>query len=160
MIRVEIDTKIHRPIGKVFERLVDIDSYSDWLPQSRVFLDCEQTSKGPVDVGTTFIDRTRIGTYKGQVTELQRPTRVSFRMRLRWFGVNVMESRPTYILEPVEDGTRVQHLAEGELYGLFRLLEPYVAIRARMERERTVDTLKRSLESPAPLPDTSTATVF
>jgi uncharacterized protein YndB with AHSA1/START domain len=150
MIRIELDTEIHRPIEEVFERLVDIDGYSSWLPQSRVFLDCRQTSEGPARLGTTLIDETRIGTYQGAVTEFQRPTKVSFRMILRWFGVNVMESRPTYLLEPVDGGTRVRHLAEGELYGLFRLLEPYVAIRARMERERTVATLKRSLESCAP----------
>jgi uncharacterized protein YndB with AHSA1/START domain len=156
MIRVEIDKTIEQPIDKVFERLVDIDGYSQWLPKSRVFLDCEQTSEGPVGIGTTFIDRTKIGIYRGEVTGFQRPAKVSFRMRLRWLGIDVMESRPEYNLEPVEDGTRVHHYAEGELYGLFKLMEPYVARIAQHERNRTVAALKRSLETPSPDPEQPT----
>lgn len=147
MIRVEIDRIIKRPIEDVFDRLANINGYSDWLPTSRVFLNSKQTSEGPVDVGTTFIDKTRIGIYRGQVTDFQRPAKVAFRMRLRWFGMNVMESRPTYILEPVDEGTKVHHTAVGKLYGIFKLMRPYVALRAREERKRTVEILKKSLES-------------
>jgi uncharacterized protein YndB with AHSA1/START domain len=147
LIRVEIDTIIRRPVEKIFDRLANISGYSQWLPKSRVFLDCKQTSEGPVGVGTTLIDKTRVGTYRGQVTEFERPTKVSFRMRLRWLGMNVMESRPGYRLEAVEDGTKLHHLAVGRLYGIFKLLQPYVAIRARGERKRTVAALKKSLEA-------------
>lgn len=147
MIQVEIDTMIERSSDAVFDRLVDISNYSNWLPQSSVFLDTKQTSKGPVDVGTTFIDRTTIGTYRGEVTEFERPTKVCFRMRLRWFGIDVMESRPYYLLKPVEGGTQVHHRAEGQMYGIFKLFQPYVAKKARNERQRTVAVLKQSLES-------------
>lgn len=150
MIYVTYETVISRPREEVFEQLVDIDRYPDWLPQSRVFLDCWQTSQGPVGEGTTFVDKTRAGIYRGVVTDFQRPVQVAFRMRLRWLGQDVMESRPRYRLEPVEGGTRVKHEAEGELYGLFRVLEPYFARRAEEERKRTVDVLKRTLESPGP----------
>lgn len=34
-------------------------------------------------------------------------------------------------------------MAEGELYGHFKLMKPYVAARAQEERMRTVDALKR-----------------
>jgi hypothetical protein len=61
--------------------------------------------------------------------------------------MNVMESRPGYRLEAVEDGTKVHYLAAGRLYGIFKLLQPYVAIRARGERKRTVAALKKSLEA-------------
>jgi len=149
MINVEYETVIERPVAEVFEKLVDIDSYPDWLPQSRIFLNCWKTSEGAVGPGTTFIDQSRIGRYHGQVTAFQRPTRVAFRMRLRWLGVDVMESRPGYVLEDVPGGTRVRHHAEGELFGLFRIMEPYVEMRARQERIRTVDVLKATLESPA-----------
>lgn len=148
MIHVEYETVINRPIAEVFDKLVDIDSYPDWLPQSRVFLKCWKTSQGPVGRGTTFVDQSRIGRYHGVVTSFQRPTRVAFRMRLRWLGMDVMESRPGYVLQEVPGGTRVQHHAEGELFGLFRILEPYVEMRARQERIRTVDVLKETLQSP------------
>lgn len=68
-------------------------------------------------------------------------------MRLRWLGMDVMESRPGYELEEVLGGTRVQHHAQGELLGLFRVMEPYVEMRAREARIRTVEVLKRVMES-------------
>jgi uncharacterized protein YndB with AHSA1/START domain len=147
VIRVEVETMIDRPIEEVFDRLVDIDGYSEWLPPSSVFLDSWQTSEGPVALGTTFIDKTRVGLYHGRVTAFRKPTQVNFRMRLRWLGLDVMESRPQYELEPANNGrTEISHVAEGKLYGLFKLLEPYVAIQARRERSRTVQKLKESLE--------------
>ncbi len=147
MIQTEYNTKIKRPIEEVFERLVNINDYPNWLPKSRVFLFCEQKSEGPTDMDSTFIDKTRIGVYQGEVTDFKRPRRVRFRMRLNWFGRKVMESRPGYVLKSVNGGTEVQHKAEGELFGLFKLMEPYVALRARQERKRIVDMLKESLES-------------
>lgn len=150
MIRVEIETTIKRPIEEVFDRLVDINGYSEWLPKSRVFLGTRQTSEGPVDVSTTFEDKTTIGTFRGEVTAFQRPTKVNFRMRLRRFGMNVLESRPGYTLQSVDGGTNVHLLAAGELYGIFKLVQPYVAVRAREERKRTLDVLKKTLESHPP----------
>jgi hypothetical protein len=147
VIRVEVEKMIDWPIEDVFDRLVDIDGYSEWLPQSRVFLDSWQTSKGPVTQGTTFIDKTWVGLYRGRVTTFQRPTQVNFRMRLRWVSLDVMESRPQYKLAPVKNNrTEIRHVAEGKLYGPFKLLEPYVAIHAQRERNRTVQILKESLE--------------
>lgn len=145
-----MDTVIERPVEELFDRLVNISEYPEWLPKSRVFLDTRQTSEGPVGVGTTFVDKTRIELielFRGEVTDFQRPTKVHFRMRLRRLGMNVMESRPAYYLEPVDGGTRLHLIAEGELYGIFKLMKPYVAMRAREERIRTVNALKRSLES-------------
>jgi uncharacterized protein YndB with AHSA1/START domain len=150
MIKVKHETMIDRPIEDVFDRLVDISGYSKWLPKSRVFLDSRKTSQGPTRTGTTFIDKTRIGKYKGVVEDFQRPIKVTFRMKLRWLGLDVMESRPGYFLEPVDGGTKLRHVAVGKLFGIFKLMEPYVAIRAREERIRTVNVLKESLESSSP----------
>lgn len=147
MIQVEAETVIERPIEEIFDRLVNIPNYPKWLPKSRIFLDTRKTSEGPVSQGTTFEDKTRIGIFDGEVTDFQRPTKVTFRMRLRWLGISVMESRPAYSLEPIDSGTNVHLVAKGELYGLFKLMRPYVALRAREERIRTLKVLKKSLES-------------
>jgi uncharacterized protein YndB with AHSA1/START domain len=149
MIRVEIDTVIAGPIEEVFDCLVNINGYAQWLPQSRVFRDTTKTSGGPVGVGTTFRDDTTVGAYQGEVTAFARPTQVDFRMRLRWFGIDVMESRPGYRLAPVNGDTRVRLVAEGELYGPFKLAEPFVDKIAWQERQRTLAALKRSLEAPS-----------
>jgi uncharacterized protein YndB with AHSA1/START domain len=146
MIRVEVDEVIQRPIEVVFDRLANLQAYRQWLPQSKVFLDTEQTSEGPVGRGTTFQDKTTIGIFRGEVTKFQRPTNVGFKMRLHWRGIKVMESRPEYHLTSLNGRTKVYLCAEGELFGLFKLLKPYVAMRAREERKRTVAVLKQTLE--------------
>jgi hypothetical protein len=43
--------------------------------------------------------------------ELQQ--RIGFRETLRWFGSDLMEARPEYILEADRDKTIVHHVAEG-----------------------------------------------
>jgi hypothetical protein len=58
-----------------------------------------------------------------------------------------MEARPGYILEADRDKTIVHHVAEGELFGVMRLMKPLAALLARRERARTVESLRRSLES-------------
>lgn len=147
MIRVELNTVIKRPVEDVFERLININDYSKWMPKSGVFIMSKQTSNGPVGKGTTFYDRGRMGTFRGEVSHFEKPTKVAFRETLRWFGMRVMEGRPEYLLEADDGGTRVHHVSEGQLYGIFKLMQPMTAIIARGERKRTVNALKKSLES-------------
>jgi len=56
MIYLEFFTRINTSLEEVFERLTDIEGYNDWLPKSRVFLECHQTSEGPVKQGTTLFE--------------------------------------------------------------------------------------------------------
>ena len=88
-----------------------------------------------------------MGTFRGQITDYQPPLRIGFRETLRWFGFDLMEARPEYLLEADRDRTIVHHIAEGELFGLMRLIKPIAALLARSERTRTVRSLRRSLES-------------
>ena len=106
-----------------------------------------QTSEGPRGPGTTYFDATRMGTFRGQITDYQPPLQIGFRETLRWFGSDLMEARPAYRLEADEDTTIVHHIAEGELFGVMRFMKPMAALLARSERTRTIESLKRSLES-------------
>ena len=146
MMRVEMNTVVARPIEDVFGRLTDLSDYSRWMPKLGIFLRCAQTSEGPVGEGTTYYDRGLMGTFRGEIVEYRAPTRVAFRESLRWLGVNVMEARPAYELVPTQTGTEVRHTAEGQLFGIFSLMEPVVARVARGERKRTLQALKGSLE--------------
>jgi hypothetical protein len=85
-----------------------------------------------------------MGTFRGQITDYQPPSRIGFRETLRWFGSDLMEARPAYLLEADRDRTIVHHVAEGELFGL---MKPVAALLAKRERTRTVKSLSRSLES-------------
>jgi uncharacterized protein YndB with AHSA1/START domain len=146
MIRVELDIIIARPIDAVFGRLTDLSDYSRWMPTVGMFISSGQTSEGLVGMGTTYYDRGWMGTFLGEIAEFHAPTRVAFRQTLRWLGVTVMEARPKYELVSTQSGTRVHHTAEGQLFGIFKIMKPVVAWMARAERSRTVRALKKSLE--------------
>jgi uncharacterized protein YndB with AHSA1/START domain len=146
-VRYETHATIDRPIGDVFARLADLDGYRTWMHRTGLFRRSGQTSEGSRGPGTAYVDATRMGTFRGQITDYQPPSRIGFRETLRWFGSDLMEARPEYVLEADRDRTIVHHIAEGELFGLMRLMKPVAALLARSERTRTIKSLRRSLES-------------
>ena len=64
-----------------------------WMHRTGLFRRCGQTSDGPLGKGTSYFDATRMGTFRGEVTDFQPPSRIGFRETLRWFGSEVMEAR-------------------------------------------------------------------
>src|SRR3954471_10315070 len=133
-VRYETRTTIDRPIGDVFARLADLEGYRSWMPRTGLFRRSGQTSDGPLGLGTAYFDATRMGTFRGEVTDYEPPERIGFRESLRWFGSDLMEARPNYILEADRGKTVVHHVAEGQLFGVMRLLKPLAALLARSER--------------------------
>jgi len=146
-VRYESRTTIDRPISDVFARLADVDDYRTWMRRTGLFRRSGRSSDGPVGLGTAYFDATRMGTFRGEVSDYEPPTRIGFRETLHWFGSDLMEARPAYVLEADRDKTVVHHVAEGELFGMMRLMKPVAALLARSERARTVESLRRSLES-------------
>ena len=148
MIKVEIHVTIKRPIEEVFEQLVDIPRYPEWMPDNGLFITCTKDSEGPIGVGTEYSDKTKLGTVHGEVTAFDRPHKVVFHYTARLLGMTVMEGWPGYELErDGETATKIHHHAEARLYGPFKLMQPLVQRMAQNERQRTVDALKESLES-------------
>ena len=125
----------------------NLDGYGTWMHRTGLFRRSGRTSDGPLGPGTAYFDATRMGTYRGEVTDFERPSRIGFRETLRWFGSTVTEARPEYFLEVDQERTIVHHVAEGELFGWMRLMKPAAALLARSERARTLKSLRRSLES-------------
>src|SRR2546421_12600157 len=146
-VRYESRTTIDGAIGDVFARLADLAGYRAWMHRTGLFRRSGQTSDGPLGEGTAYFDATRMGTFRGVVTDYEPPGRIGFRETLRWFGSDLMEARPNFILEADRDKTIVHHVAEGQLFGVMRLMKPVAALLARSERSRTVESLRRSLES-------------
>jgi len=146
-VRYETRTTINRPISDVFARLADLAGYRAWMRRTGLFRRSWQTSDGSLGLGTAYVDATRMGTFRGEVTDYEPPGRISFSETLRWLGSAVMEARPGYILEADGDKTIVHHVAEGELFGVMRLMKPVAAVLAKGERTRTIESLTRSLES-------------
>ena len=146
-VRFESRTVIERPVEVVFERLADLPGYSRWMHRSGLFRRSGLTSEAPVRIGTTYFDATRMGTFEGEVTEFMPPTRIAFRETVHWFGSGSSQARPEYVLEQDGAATVVHHVAVGELFGWMRFMRPAAALMARVERTRTLKSLKRSLES-------------
>jgi uncharacterized protein YndB with AHSA1/START domain len=149
-IRYESRTTIDRSTEDVFARLADLERYVTWMHHTGLFRRSGQASDGPLGKGTPYFDATRMGTFRGEVTNFQPSSQIAFRETLRWFGSDVMEARPGYSLEADQGKTIVHHVAEGELFGWMRLMKPMAALMAKSERARTVGSLKRSLESDQP----------
>lgn len=147
-VRYETHTTIDRSIDDVFTRLADIDGYRTWMHRTGLFRRSVQTANGPLGSGTAYSDATRMGTFRGHITDYQPPRRIAFRETLRLLGSDLMEARPEYeLLEADRERTIVHHIAEGELFGFMRLMKPVAALLAKRERTQTVESLKRSLES-------------
>ena len=146
-VRYESRTTIDASIGDVFARLADLEGYRAWMHRTGLFRRSGQTSDGPLGEGTAYFDASRMGTFRGEVTDFRPPSRIAFRETLRWFGSDLMEARPEYSLEADQERTIVHHVAEGELFGVMRLMKPVASLMAKSERGRTLESLRRSLES-------------
>ena len=146
VIRFEAQTVIRRPANEVFERLADLPGYREWMHRDGVFGGTELTSALPVRPGTTYVDRTRMGRFVGEVTEHVPTSRLAFSETFSIFGHPLTQARPSYVLEVDGDSTVVHHTAEAELYGVARLFKPVAARIVTRERSHTLASLKRSLE--------------
>jgi uncharacterized protein YndB with AHSA1/START domain len=150
LVRFESRISVDRPVDDVFERLADLSAYGSWMHRTGMFRRCAPTSDAePLGLGTPYADATRIGTFRGEVTEFDRPSRLAFRETVRWLGSDAMQARVEYSLAADGDRTTVHHVAVGELYGWVRVMKPMTAVMARAERTRTLRSLRRSLESDA-----------
>ena len=88
-----------------------------------------------------------MGNFEGELTEFVPPSRIAFRETLWWFGSRMTQARPEYFLDGDEHATVVHHTAVGELFGWMRFMKPAAALLAKVERTRTLSSLRRSLES-------------
>jgi uncharacterized protein YndB with AHSA1/START domain len=146
-VEVVVERTVAAPIGEVFARLADIEGHNTWVPgRASILRGTRQTSPGPVAVGTTYEDRTRMGTLPGDVAELDPPRRIVY----HWWdrspsGRTKMEGWPGYTLEAVgERETLVRHDARLRANGIRALGAPVLRILVRRERTATMDALVRS----------------
>ena len=150
-VEFEIERTVAAPIGEVFARLADIEGHNAWVPgRGSILRGTRQTSPGPVAAGTTYEDRTRMGTMPGEIAELDAPSRIVY----HWWdrsssGTTRMEGWPGYTLEAVgEAETLVRHHVRLRANGIRALGTPVLRIIARRERTATLDALVRSFAAP------------
>jgi uncharacterized membrane protein len=145
MAKFEASVLINRPIDEVSAYVMDIRNWPKWnssLPEA------EQTSEGPLSVGTTFRGVSqflgRRMEWTSVVTEYEPNRKIGQKI-----AAGPMSMEQTLILEPVGAATRFTLESEGEFGGLFKLAEAIVNRQARAQMESNLAELKKTLEGSA-----------
>jgi uncharacterized membrane protein len=143
MARIEESVEIKRPIDRVLAYTTDAKSWPKWqsiLPKA------EQTSQGPVGVGTTFKGISRMMglsmKWTAKATEYE-PNR-HFGKTITSAGM-IVKQHNTY--DPIEGGTKFTIMYDMKVRGLFKLFSPMLVSTMRKELKKSLGNLKRVLET-------------
>ena len=149
MIKGVGDVTIDRPIEIVWKFMSDFENYPKW---HKGMVEAKKTSEGPTGVGTTVeVVADVLGRHKMQlmITEYEPKKGIAWRVDVRR-----VTGAAGYVagcrFESLHGGTRVFKFIDGELAGIFRLLEPILSRPLRrLEIETELGNAKRLLETRA-----------
>jgi len=140
--RAEASVTIARPPADVFAYLLDGERCTEWRPG---VLEIRRTS-GDGGVGTTYKQRVRGPMGRAipadyAITVAEPPTRLEFQTT-----TGPVRPRGRYVLEPIDDDTRLTFTLRAELGGVRRLLLGS-AVQKTMDAEvGTLENLRARLE--------------
>ena len=143
MSRIEEGIEINCPVEKAFAFTTDAGSWNKW---QSVIPEAEQTSPGPVGVGTTFR-----GTNRMMGRTMQWTASTTEYEPSKKFGKNItsgsvlIEQHDTYI--PMEKGSRFTIAYDIKVNGFLKLLSPIIVSTMRKELHKSLITLKQILEA-------------
>jgi uncharacterized protein YndB with AHSA1/START domain len=143
MVELRSEADIRCPAEKIFDVITDFTGQDRWLAKSSAFHGTTPVSPGPVAVGTTYREPGPFGVRNGTVTEVERPTKVTFHqpmsMKLRAGTIDVTVR---YTLTPAAGSTHVTRLVTLGVPRSLRLLQPLLIRAFRQESRRTLLALK------------------
>jgi uncharacterized protein YndB with AHSA1/START domain len=143
MARIEESIEIKRPADKVFAYTTDAKNWPKWqsfIPEA------EQTSQGPMNIGTTFKGVSRMMGRSMRWTGIT----TEYESNKKW-GKNItcgsltIEEHVTY--NSVEGGTTFTILYDMKVGGFLKLLSPVMAGSMRKETKKSLGNLKSILEA-------------
>lgn len=143
MARIEESVEIKRPVEKVFAYTTDPKSWPKW---QSIIPEAEQTSQGPVGVGTTFK-----GTSRMMGRSMKWTAKATEYEPNRKFGKNItsgslaIEQHNTY--NPIEGGMKFTIVYDMKVSGFLKLLSPMLVNSMRKELKKSLGNLKRVLEA-------------
>jgi len=143
MARIEERVDIKRPADVVFAYTTDAKNWPKW---QSTMPEAEQTSPGPVGVGTIF---------KGVIRMMGRSMKWTATATeyepYRKFGKNIAcgsvtnEQRNAY--DPIEGGTRFTIVYEMKVGGVMKLFSPMIVSSTRKGLRKALNNLKSLLET-------------
>ena len=139
-----IDLQIGRPPAAVFAALTHLNTLRRQIGGSATYRGTVDVSDDPVRAGSTYADITPIGRLRGEVVEAEPDRRVVFLQRTAYGRLSI---RITYELEPSAVGTRLVRTGEITTRGWLAAVHPIVVRSTRSENQRTMASLKASLEA-------------
>jgi len=143
MARIEESVEIKRPVDKVFAYTTDAKSWPKW---QSTFPEAEQTSQGPVGVGTTFR-----GTIHMMGLTMKWTAKATEYEANKKFGKSITcgsitnEQHNTY--EPIERGTRFTIVYNMKVGGFMKLFSPMIVCSTRKALKKALGNLKGILEA-------------
>jgi carbon monoxide dehydrogenase subunit G len=143
-MRLEQTFSVRRPPDVVFDYLTNPSNLADWQTTKTLV---KQLTDGPPRLGTRIQERTKPPGGKEfeqivELTEFDRPRRVRVHIVEGPYPVD-----GTWSFRPEGDGTRVHFVAEGELRGLMRLLQPIATLVLAREFAHYHRNLRRNVEA-------------
>jgi len=143
MARIEESIEIKRPVDKVFAYTTDANNWSKW--QSFI-LQAEQTSQGPMNVGTSFKGVSRMMGRSMKWTAIA----TEYESNKKW-GKNItcgsMAIEEHVIYNLVQGGTTFTIVYDMKAGGFLKLLSPVMAGSMRKETKKSLGNLKSILET-------------
>jgi uncharacterized protein YndB with AHSA1/START domain len=145
-MRITQTYSVNRPPDVVFDYLTNPANLADWQTSKT---SVEQLTDGAPQLGTRFRERTKPPGGKEfeqvvEFTEFDRPARLHAHIVDGPYPID-----GTWSFEPEDDGTRVHFVAEGELRGAMRFLQPLAKILIARQMARYHQNLRRNLEARA-----------
>jgi hypothetical protein len=143
MSRIEEGIEINCPVDKAFAFTTNAGNWNKWQV---IIPEAEQTSPGPVGVGTTFRGTNRMMgrtmEWTASTTEYEPPKK---------FGKNItsgsvlIEQHNTYV--PTERGLKFTIAYDVKVNGLLKLISPIMVSTMRKELKKSLVNLKQILEA-------------
>jgi hypothetical protein len=146
MPRVESSVNIDRPVEIVWDFLTSLENAPKWDIGVR---ETRGTSKGPAGLGTTFQN---IGPFLGRESVREfKVTQYVFHMKVAVTLMNpssfISRAEASYSFRPEAQGTRLTFVGDVEFKGIFKVIQPILATRARRDGQGDLENLKRLLET-------------
>jgi uncharacterized membrane protein len=143
MAKIEASVEIKRPVEKVFAYTTDAKNWPKW---QSIILKAEQTSQGPVGIGTTFKGVSHMMglsmKWTGQATEYA-PNK-SFGKNITTAGMFIKQ-RNTY--DSLAGGVKFTIAYDITVRGLFKLFSTMMISTMFKELKKSLGNLKNVLEA-------------
>lgn len=147
MIEQVFTANIRASAETVFDIIVDFNGQSRWLRKSLAFRGTDRITSDPVALGTRYREPGLVGVRHGTVTELSRPTRLTFHQPMTMRAhLGTVDATIRYELRPEDGSTQVTEFVTVGFAGPAKLVEPIFRPLFRRERRRTLRALERFAE--------------